>query len=723
MIAQGAQAGGRAERNGEAGRPCVEELARRKKLPADFLREVGFFDLRGGGIGVRYRDEDGEELFVRKRDVPGDPRRFIQEAGQKLRPFGLWRREKDVDRAGGVLFLCEGESDTVTLWSHGLPALGLPGSNTAGCLEEEHLAYVQKLYVCGDADDGGRAFVEAVKRKLREFRFGNEAFDLRVPGLVKDISGWHSACPDSFKLKLDMAVEAAGRIDLTRVTCEIRAPEEWGPPVPLGGFPRPAPFPTGVLPGQLQTFVTEIAEALNCPPDFVAVPLLCVAGGAVGNSRRLSVGDGESHTQSACLYGAVVGDPGSGKSPAQEKVSAPLEAAERRKLLDWKKRLKEWKEIQKRKKRGKRDDAEPDDRPQLERLLLDDTTTEKMAELLSQNERGLVMVRDELAALVLGLNQYKQGKGADRQMYLKLWAHATIRHDRKSNKDGDPILAYRPFVAIVGGIQPAVVDRLRGESHRGVPPPDDGFLDRFLVSYPDELPAVKESWRRVSEQAAADWSNTVEGLLGIKMEPGKDGPRPWILKLDAGGRRAWECFTEAHAAELNAEDFPAHLRGAWSKLRGYCGRLALVLSELHRVCDGRPGDFPVGDAAVRRAVELVNYFKSHRRKLAVAMDADPRVADARRLLRWLARNPQVEDFTRRDAYQALRGHFKRPDALDSPLRLLCDHGHLRAATPARPAGARGPNPERFEVNPLWPREDDAQVTPVTQISGYEGEPV
>jgi hypothetical protein len=48
------------------------------------------------------------------------------------------------------------------------------------------------------------------------------------------------------------------------------------------------------------------------------------------------------------------------------------------------------------------------------RILLDDCTTEAMAGVLEQNPRGLVMVRDELAALVCGMNQYKSGKGHDR---------------------------------------------------------------------------------------------------------------------------------------------------------------------------------------------------------------------------------------------------------------------------------------------------------------------
>jgi len=38
------------------------------------------------------------------------------------------------------------------------------------------------------------------------------------------------------------------------------------------------------------------------------------------------------------------------------------------------------------------------------------------------------MVRDEAAAIVTGANQYKGGKGHDRQVYLKLWG--TGNHPR-----------------------------------------------------------------------------------------------------------------------------------------------------------------------------------------------------------------------------------------------------------------------------------------------------
>jgi len=46
-----------------------------------------------------------------------------------------------------------------------------------------------------------------------------------------------------------------------------------------------------------------------------------------------------------------------------------------------------------------------------------------------------------LMELVASLNQYKSGKGYDRQVYLKLWDGEPILIDRKSDKsrDGAPI--------------------------------------------------------------------------------------------------------------------------------------------------------------------------------------------------------------------------------------------------------------------------------------------
>jgi hypothetical protein len=97
---------------------------------------------------------------------------------------------------------------------------------------------------------------------------------------------------------------------------------------------------------------------------------------------------------------------------------------------------------------------------------------------------------------------------------------------------------------------------------------------------------VGERWLEVSDETLACWGKAVEWLLRLEMvcEEGQRA-RPYFLDLTADARQVWQRFTEAHAAELNAEDFSSHLRGPWAKLRGYCGRLALILHALGWACD------------------------------------------------------------------------------------------------------------------------------------------
>ena len=296
-------------------------------------------------------------------------------------------------------------------------------------------------------------------------------------------------------------------------------------------------------------------------------------------------------------------------------------------------------------------------------------------------------------------------------------------------------------MAITGGIQPAVVDSLRNREGRGVSALDDGFLDRYLFNYPVELPAVGEQWRDVSPEAAAAWTQAVERLLqlGLVGEPngpsvagsvfaghaGDDKVRPFVLRLSPEGRQAWKRFTDRHAAEMNAEDCPAHLLGPWGKLYGYCGRLALILHCLRWAQSTVEPVYavdPVDGESLEAASRLIAYFKSHARKLYAALDADPRIAEARKVLRCLVTNPELATFTRRDLDQHLRRQFKKPEALDAPLKLLVEYGYLRCTTAER-GHKTGPTPERYEVNSDWLTQMRTHRTQRTQVSGSEGEPV
>jgi hypothetical protein len=494
-------------------------------------------------------------------------------------------------------------------------------------------------------------------------------------------------------------------------------PREWHAPVPLTEVPPAPPFPLDVFPEAVQDVVRQAASAFPCPADYVTVPILAAAGAAIGASRKLAIK--ASHLQGACVYAAVVSPPGSAKTPAQQLVVEPLRDMEERlqdpwdeAMVGYQSAMDDYERALKEFKKSGGDRPEKPDRPVLERITISDTTAEALVPILKENPRGVILVRDELIGWVQAMNQYREGgKGADQQFWLSAWSGEAATVDRKKTHDQGPLRVRHPFICVIGGLTPDKLRLLRGDRPRQQAE-QDGFIDRILLSYPTEPQVVEENWLVVAPAALEELARVMARLRMLAMVPVQVGGvvkgwRPFIVKLTATGREAWQRFTRAHADERNAEDFPPQLIGPWSKFRGYCGRLALILHFLRWAC----GELGEGEAAATadvdgesmdRAARLVAYFKGHARKVYTAMDADPRTADARLVLRWLARHPELDAFCRRDAHQGLRRNtrFSNPDNLDAPLKLLEQHGYIRAAFED---GARGPGrpSSKFEVNPLW----------------------
>jgi hypothetical protein len=470
--------------------------------------------------------------------------------------------------------------------------------------------------------------------------------------------------------------------------------EPWEAIIPLGQVPAVSSFPVDVLPPALAAFVADAAAALACPPGYLGLPILATAGAAIGGSRALQVK--AKYTERPCLYAAVIGPPGSAKTPALKLVAHPI-YAEQARLID----------IYKRAKRAQIDGASTEE-PKLSSRWVGDITTEKLADVLQDNPRGVAMIRDELSSWVSGMDQYKaRGRGSDRQFFLAAWAGEPVRVDRKNQEHG-PVFVAHPFVAVVGGMPPGLLTRLRGE--RGIA---DGFLDRLLFDFPEPSPAVGETWAAVSDEAAESWARTLAALYELQPEDdGAGNHRPRCVRLTSDGRRSWERFTAALAADMNREDFPDCLRGPWSKLRAYGARLALILHCLRQAVGERVDEDVDGDS-MDRGAEFVTYFQGHARKVYSAMDADQDVEKARRLLEWIERR-KPDRFKPWEPFDSMKNQsqFPKVESLDAPLARLEKHHYIRSVNTAQEAGQRGPGrppSALYEVNPsVW----DHPVNPV-----------
>jgi hypothetical protein len=458
---------------------------------------------------------------------------------------------------------------------------------------------------------------------------------------------------------------------------------QWEPPVPLCEIPAVPPFPLDILPGALRLFVQEAAAAIACPPDYLGVPLLAVAGCAIGAGRALEIKAG--WRERPALYAAVVGPPGSAKTPALNLVARPVYAEQSRRIAHYRRELVAFEESE----------GERVPKPTPPAVFVSDITTEALAGVLQQNPRGVALIRDELTSWVAGMDQYRaKGRGADRQFYLAAWAGEPVQVHRKNQEDG-PVFVPHPFLGVVGGLPPDLLSRLRGE--RSV---SDGFLDRILFAYPEPPPAVGETWAAVCDESRATWEETLTRLWALEPEDdGEGAKRPRFLRLDSSGRQAWVRFTRDLADEINRPDLSDCLRGPWSKLRSYGARLALVV-HLLRLATGEAPAEDVDGESMGRAAALVRYFQGQARKVYCALEADREAAKAKRLLAWIQREQRTE-FKSWEAFEDLKNQSEFPglEALEAAQQLLCKHNITRRRSGPAEKGAGRPQAPVYEVNP------------------------
>lgn len=171
-----------------------------KKLPIEFLRQIGLSDARyfeQSAIRISYLGDGGEQLATRFRiALTGD--RFRWKAGTKLCLYGINRLE-DARKRGSIV-LVEGESDCHTLWYHGIPALGLPGA--ANWSEERDAALldgIDEIIIVIEPDKGGDAVREWLSRSVIRHRVKV----LHLP--LKDASALYLDDPARFKERFRVA--------------------------------------------------------------------------------------------------------------------------------------------------------------------------------------------------------------------------------------------------------------------------------------------------------------------------------------------------------------------------------------------------------------------------------------------------------------------------------------------------------------------------------------
>ena len=210
-------------------RCTLKDYSRAKGLPVDFLSGLGLVDRkyqRKAAVRIPYLAEDGQESAVRfrialEKTEEGDER-FRWRTGSKAILYGLWRLEK-IRKVGWVV-LVEGESDTQTLWYHGIPALGIPGADT---WKKEWAGYrdgVERVYVVVEPDKGG----ETLREALATTASIRDRIYLVELGDHKDASGLYLSDREAFKNNLKAALRnATSLVEVLAANRKAEARRAW----------------------------------------------------------------------------------------------------------------------------------------------------------------------------------------------------------------------------------------------------------------------------------------------------------------------------------------------------------------------------------------------------------------------------------------------------------------------------------------------------------------
>ena len=360
------------------------------------------------------------------------------------------------------------------------------------------------------------------------------------------------------------------------------------------------PFPVDAFPKQVQEIINEFYKAYQLPKDYYGLGILTVCASAIGNAFCLKYKEG--YNVPPILYSAIVGGSSIGKTPALKLCLNPIFKIEEKYEKEYNQSVNEW-ELSK--KDAEKKESIPS-KPERSDLLINDATTEAINRVLEKNPKGLILFQDELIAWINSLNQYR--KGSDTEFWLSNWSNSTTKINRATK---EPIFLKKPFVNVLGGIQPTVLDGL-GEGNKK----DNGFLFRILFAFPDEQKKPYDSDYVPSVEIFQFYQNLVFGIHQLPNNIIQNSSGWEIetipLELSKDAKKLFQRFSKENTDLINSATNDS-VKSLYGKLENYCLRFALTLEIMNTVClNGEIDELSteVRTVSVRSAIKLTEYFRA-----------------------------------------------------------------------------------------------------------------
>jgi hypothetical protein len=478
------------------------------------------------------------------------------------------------------------------------------------------------------------------------------------------------------------------------------------------------------MPECLRDWIMDEADRMPCPPDYIAAAALTALGSIIGARCAIKPKSRDDWMIVPNLWGAIVALPSAKKTPAIAAALRPLDRliarameAQRADLeaFQTEKTIFEARQdaIEARiKAAAKAKDGKGESldnlaeelqahahqappTPTLRRYKSNDTTIEKLGELLRENPAGLLVVRDELVGLIATWD--REGREGERAFYLEAWNGNTSFDTDRIGRGS--IFIENLCASILGGIQP---DKLIGyleQTQNALA--NDGMLQRFqLLVYPDHR--IWE-WRdRAPSQRARERAFRVFEVLA-DFDPVAWGAAPVDqfakfahFNFDNAAQDIFiEWSRDLHCSRLPAEEHPiiAQHLAKYDKL---FPALALILHLVECAATGTRG--PIKAQTALRAAAWCEYLEAHaRRCYGLLIDDGLRAAQA--LADKIRQSKLADGFTARDVRRHQWRSLTTDEAVQAALDWLEDEAWLHSEAVGGTGPGTGRRTSRYRINP------------------------
>lgn len=481
-------------------------------------------------------------------------------------------------------------------------------------------------------------------------------------------------------------------------------------PIPIPVLPDVPKLDMSIFPAALRDYVVNCAARRSSPVEYSAVSTLVALGSVIGTKVRVQP---KAKDTGYCLfpnlYAMIIGPSGVKKTPSIEDglhFILDLEEEARKRFKDREAEIAatatcrklEVEALERQIKasygggRTRKSNDSIVDREVLrqrlatlkavkpetaERLVIQDSTIEKIGILLNENPNGLLAVHDEISPLLDDFgNKEKQ---RDRGFYLRAANGTGTEIIDRVSREG--LYVSNLCLSVIGGIQPARIASLAAATvNRGG---DDGLLPRFGVTvWPDppdyEYVDTPPQGERLAEEVFQRLYKLNPADYGLKRRT-DDLDGHYFMTFSADAQAFYTEWLIEHERQTrrrfgtNGTDIPA---AHYSKYSGLMPKLALIFQLVDLVSDV-DSNSDISEKNASLAASWIEFFAAHAARLYAGTEK-PEFRRARTILTHLQSGKLPPIFTARDLYRKHWRDLSDAKEVMPALELLVEYQWIRA---------------------------------------------